>query len=277
MFAIVNPSQDGTSLHRVAKMNKNQTKWIPTMDTDTQKWDTQMNMAICYYMDDLIRYKNQIGDWSDNDLTIRCIKPVISWPNLLDKNDHPPLPVHLQMWKESSGRKDDQECYYSLVIREGKDKDGIAKIQLLVYLMTGNRQGPCAQLVGVGAGGHSRVLVQQYYHLRWRRCLDRVRALLAEEAEIPKDPGGDLAKKQLRQLRQLRRAQLDDPGMYPPFLANSWLFDIWYPSDNLATLDEVIQGYPSERSPRQRDRKRTWLHTPTPTHQHNFPSARASG
>ena len=61
MFAILNPSRnDGDDhLHRVAKLHKSQTKWIPIHDTEK---DTQnMNMAICYYMDDMIRHRN--GDW----------------------------------------------------------------------------------------------------------------------------------------------------------------------------------------------------------------------
>ena len=215
MFAILNPSRnDGDDhLHRVAKLHKSQTKWIPIHDTEK---DTQnMNMAICYYMDDMIRHRNEIGDWSDN-LTICCIEPgyheskKYQLEEYLD-DDPPLLAVHLQTWKEppQDDRPQDRECYYSLVIQRGA-----SGVQLLVYLMTGNKQGPCQR-------------DNMYMHMRWVRCFNLVRDLLRMAWELPGSsfgpegfghPKGDLAKNAW----QLRRARLDNPGMYYR-LADVWL------------------------------------------------------
>ena len=132
-----------------------------------------MNMAICYYMDDMIRHRNEIGDWSDN-LTICCIEPgyheskKYQLEEYLD-NDPPLLAVHLQTWKEppQDDRPQDRECYYSLVIQRGA-----SGVQLLVYLMTGNKQGPCQR-------------DNKYMHMRWVRCLDLVRVILQKAWELP--------------------------------------------------------------------------------------------
>ena len=222
MFAILNPSRnDGDDhLHRVAKLHKSQTKWIPIHDTEK---DTQnMNMAICYYMDDMIRHRNEIGDWSDN-LTICCIEPgyqdgeKYQLEEYLD-GDPPLLAVHLQTWKEppQDDRPQDRECYYSLVIQRGA-----SGVQLLVYLMTGNKQGPCQR-------------DNKYMHMRWVRCLDLVRVILQKAWELPaacsfgpfaeyRNPKKDLDAKDWENAWQLRRARLDNPGMYHRLLT----LDIW--------------------------------------------------
>ena len=186
--------------------------------------------------------KNEIRDWSDN-LSIGCIEPgyrdskKYNYSEYLD-NDHLLLAVHLQTWKIPPQRPQDQECYYSLVIQRGA-----SGVQLLVYLMTGNKQGPC-QPFG-----------QQ--HERWINCLDRVRVLLEKAWALPgsfwpfeeeREPKEGLTQ----EVWQLRKARLDDPRIYDT-LARAFRRRTLpqYLSDDLAygqELDMDIPPYPSKKN-----------------------------
>ena len=258
MFAILDPFQPhgDNHLHRVAKIHKDQTHWIPIERRGQKRTeeDMAMNMAICYYMDDTIRRKNEIGDWSD-DLTIGCIEPgykpgeKYNYSEYLD-NDHLLLAVHLQMCKISpQDTTQDQECYYSLVIKRGGT--GASGVQLLVYLMTGNKQGPCQPF-----GQENE---------RWINCLDRVRVLLEKAWALPgifwpfeeeREPKEGLTQ----EVWQLRKARLDDPRMYDTLARGFRLGTLpRYSSDTVAygqELDEDIPPYPSKKHFWNRE----WMH-----------------